>query len=201
MPGLGTCPKKIHITQVLGISLVITNTYQYFGDVKEIPQNVGHFATPVSGGFVWKWLVPHCTQWFCWSLSRHEKWLAIIGNIPYYYPNISQLYSQYKPLLLVLLIIIPIIKWQTQHFQVQTLVILVMSWDMPCEDLPGGARKWHPGIPGIPRDPQVCFVPRTSDCAPKECAGEKFSWKPYVWANYNNSLTWIVRPFGDDFPY
>ena len=20
-------------------------------------------------GFVWKWLVPHCTQWFCWSLS------------------------------------------------------------------------------------------------------------------------------------
>ena len=22
-----------------------------------------------------------------------------------------------------------------------------------------------------------------------------------IWANYNNSLTWIVRPFGDDFPY
>ena len=22
-------------------------------------------------------MVPHCTQWFCWSLSRHEKWLAI----------------------------------------------------------------------------------------------------------------------------
>ena len=22
----------------------------------------------------------------------------------------------------------------------------------------------------------------------------------YIWANYNNSLTWIVRPFGDDFP-
>ena len=21
-------------------------------------------------GCVWKWLVPHCTQWFCWSLSR-----------------------------------------------------------------------------------------------------------------------------------
>ena len=20
-------------------------------------------------GCVWKWLVPHCTQWFCWSLS------------------------------------------------------------------------------------------------------------------------------------
>ena len=23
----------------------------------------------------------------------------------------------------------------------------------------------------------------------------------YIWVNYNNSLTWIVRPFGDDFPY
>ena len=22
-----------------------------------------------------------------------------------------------------------------------------------------------------------------------------------IWANYNNSLTWILRPFGDDFPY
>ena len=32
-------------------------------------------------GFVWKCCVPHCTQWFCWSLSRFEKWLAIIGNI------------------------------------------------------------------------------------------------------------------------
>ena len=21
-----------------------------------------------------------------------------------------------------------------------------------------------------------------------------------IWANYNNSLTWILRPFGDDFP-
>ena len=25
--------------------------------------------------------VPRKTQWFCWSLSRFEKWLAIIGNI------------------------------------------------------------------------------------------------------------------------
>ena len=23
---------------------------------------------------------------------------------------------------------------------------------------------------------------------------------PFIWANYNISLTWIVRPFGDDFP-
>ena len=23
----------------------------------------------------------------------------------------------------------------------------------------------------------------------------------FCWVNYNNSLTWIVRPFGDDFPY
>ena len=23
----------------------------------------------------------------------------------------------------------------------------------------------------------------------------------FIWANYNNSLTWIVRPFGDDSPY
>ena len=30
---------------------------------------------------VWKCRVAHCTQWFCWSLSRHEKWLAIIGNM------------------------------------------------------------------------------------------------------------------------
>ena len=21
-----------------------------------------------------------------------------------------------------------------------------------------------------------------------------------IWANYHNSLTWILRPFGDDFP-
>jgi len=24
---------------------------------------------------------------------------------------------------------------------------------------------------------------------------------PNIWVNYNISLTWIVRPFGDDFPY
>ena len=24
---------------------------------------------------------------------------------------------------------------------------------------------------------------------------------PLIWANYNNSLTWIVGPFGDDSPY
>ena len=23
----------------------------------------------------------------------------------------------------------------------------------------------------------------------------------HIWVNYNSSLTWIVRPFGDDFPY
>jgi hypothetical protein len=23
----------------------------------------------------------------------------------------------------------------------------------------------------------------------------------WIWVNYTNSLTWIVRPFGDDFPY
>jgi hypothetical protein len=23
----------------------------------------------------------------------------------------------------------------------------------------------------------------------------------YMWVNYNNSLTWNVGPFGDDFPY
>ena len=27
-----------------------------------------------------------------------------------------------------------------------------------------------------------------------------FNYMNYIWANYNNSLTWIVRPFGDDFP-
>ena len=31
-------------------------------------------------GCVWKCCVPKQTQWFCWSLSRHEKWLAIIGK-------------------------------------------------------------------------------------------------------------------------
>ena len=27
------------------------------------------------------WLVPHCSQWFCWSWNPVLKWLAIIGNI------------------------------------------------------------------------------------------------------------------------
>ena len=29
---------------------------------------------------------------------------------------------------------------------------------------------------------------------------KKLDW-PSIWVNYNNSLTWIVRPFGDDLPY
>ena len=27
------------------------------------------------------------------------------------------------------------------------------------------------------------------------------SWKSLIWVNCNNSLTWILRPFGDDSPY
>ena len=33
-------------------------------------------------GFVWKWLVPHCTQWFCWSLSLLNGYF--IGGIPHF---------------------------------------------------------------------------------------------------------------------
>ena len=36
-------------------------------------------------GFVWKWLVPHWTQWFCWSLSLLNGYF--IGNIPYFQTN------------------------------------------------------------------------------------------------------------------
>ena len=36
----------------------------------------------VTFGFVWKLsCTPLYKKWFCWSLSRHEQWLAIIGNI------------------------------------------------------------------------------------------------------------------------
>ena len=35
--------------------------------------SLSSFQVPFQGytpfGCVWKWLVPHCTQWFCWSLS------------------------------------------------------------------------------------------------------------------------------------
>ena len=52
-----------------------------------------------ANGCVWKWLVPHCTQWFSWSLSRHEKWLAIIGIILTQHfqtkPNMNFWYSQW----------------------------------------------------------------------------------------------------------
>ena len=34
-------------------------------------------------GFVWKWLVPHCTQWFCWSLSLLKNCYFIRG-IPHF---------------------------------------------------------------------------------------------------------------------
>ena len=37
-------------------------------------------------GFVWKCCVPHCTQWFCWSLSRFLNGY-FIGNIPYFQTN------------------------------------------------------------------------------------------------------------------
>jgi hypothetical protein len=31
-----------------------------------------------------------------------------------------------------------------------------------------------------------------------------YGWRfmsPLIWVNYNISLTWILRPFWDDFPY
>ena len=28
-------------------------------------------------GCVWKWLVPHCTQWFCWSLSLWKMAISL----------------------------------------------------------------------------------------------------------------------------
>ena len=36
-------------------------------------------------GCVWKCCVPHCTQWFCWSLSLLNGYF--IGNIPYFQTN------------------------------------------------------------------------------------------------------------------
>ena len=42
-----------------------------------------------SSGFVWKWLVPHCTQWFSWSLSLLNGYF--IGNIPYFQTNPSDI--------------------------------------------------------------------------------------------------------------
>ena len=33
-------------------------------------------------GFVWKGCVPHCTQWFCWSLSLLNGYF--IGGIPHF---------------------------------------------------------------------------------------------------------------------
>ena len=47
-----------------------------------------------SYGCVWKWLVPHCTQWFCWSLSLWK--IAISLGI---YPKFSD-----KPIWLFILI-------------------------------------------------------------------------------------------------
>ena len=35
---------------------------------------------PIKYGCVWKWLVPHYPQWFCWSLSLLNGYF--IGNIP-----------------------------------------------------------------------------------------------------------------------
>ena len=31
----------------------------------------------VSNGFVWKCCVPHCTQWFCWSLSLWKMAISL----------------------------------------------------------------------------------------------------------------------------
>ena len=36
---------------------------------------------------------PRKTQWFCWSLSRFEKWLAIIGNINPTFSDIPRSYE------------------------------------------------------------------------------------------------------------
>ena len=31
----------------------------------------------LSDGCVWKWLVPHCTQWFCWSWSLYKMAMSL----------------------------------------------------------------------------------------------------------------------------
>ena len=36
-------------------------------------------------GFVWKWLVAHCTQWFCWSLSLWKMAISL-GIYPIFLP-------------------------------------------------------------------------------------------------------------------
>ena len=66
---------------------------------KELPrQSLGHRPRhwalsespicPVQMGFVWKWLVPHCTQWFCWSWSLWK--MAISLGILTLFPDIPK---------------------------------------------------------------------------------------------------------------
>ena len=48
-----------------------------------------------SKGCVWKCCVPHCTQWFCWSLSLLNGYF--IGNIPYFQTNPKGSPAQVSP--------------------------------------------------------------------------------------------------------
>ena len=49
----------------------------------------------VKNGFVWKCCVPHCTQWFCWSLSLLDGYF--IGNIPNIFRH-AQMFPDLDPL-------------------------------------------------------------------------------------------------------
>ena len=75
------------------------------------------------------------------------------------------------------------------------------------------------GLLGTPMTlPTVNLRPEPPSCRPWWCGSRCFLgyigdifhlmfhgifnvYIPYIWVNYHISLTWIVGPFGDDFPY
>ena len=66
-------------------------------------------------GCVWKCCVPHCTQWFCWSLSLWKMAISL-GRLTQHFQVQTQHFLAIKWLF----------HWEyTQHFQVQTHIILV----------------------------------------------------------------------------
>ena len=136
------------------------------------PQHSLQMLEPKSGS-IWSFFSP--TRWTVVNLGLYQyRHLPGLGTCPNF--HITQ----------VLVIIghhqqIPVVWWCETNPQNRTFTNLClwwswMSWDMPCEDLPG-VWEWHTGSPGrsSPKDNRL----RTKS------AGEKFSWKPYFWASQN----------------
>ena len=110
------------------------------------------------------WLVPHCTQWFCWSLS------------PYFHRNPVPL----KP-----------IRSRNQRISQALSARTLALRGRCCFHRHGreGDLGWSWWLPLLLQDhPQGGWMAYDSNIHG-------------IWVNYNISLTWIVRPFGDDSPY